>query len=338
MGNDNKNQFSKVNPTLSVIVPCYNEEEVIQETHRRITEVLECLGCTFEIIYVNDGSQDNTMNYLRELNFIDHRVCILSFSRNFGHQIAVTAGIDNSRGEAVVIIDADLQDPPEIIEQMLAKWKEGYQIVYGKRQSREGENFFKLTTAKWFYRILNMLSEIPIPVDTGDFRLIDRKVVESLKNMPERDRFVRGMVSWVGFRQYALPYEREPRFAGTTKYPLKKMISFALDGIISFSIKPLNIATIIGFMASGLAFLGIVYALIMRMFTNIWVSGWTLMFIALLFMAGVQLLCIGIVGVYIGRIYKEAKKRPLYILNETYGFNCVKDKKIRKFQRLSSKT
>jgi len=316
--------INEVNPTLSIVVPCYNEEEVIFETHGRLIKLLEGLGCSFEIVYVNDGSCDGTLVILKELQSKDARVRIISFSRNFGHQMAVTAGSDYSNGEAVIVIDADLQDPPEIIEQMLLKWKEGYQVVYGKRLTRDGETRFKLLTAKWFYRIINRFSDTPIPLDTGDFRLMDRSVVDSIKRMPERDRFLRGMVSWVGFRQYALSYERAKRFAGSTKYPLKKMISFALDGILSFSNKPLRMAIITGFWLSGFALLGFIYAFVLRVFTSILVSSWTLLFATMFFIGGFQLICLGIIGEYIGRIYQESKSRPLYIVNELLGFGSKK--------------
>ena len=307
-------------PVLSVVVPCYNEEEVLSETHRRLSGTLREMGVSWEIVYVNDGSRDGTLDILRKLARDDDRVKMISFSRNFGHQIAVSAGMDHASGDAVVLIDADLQDPPEVIAEMLALWRQGYQVVYGRRRTREGETAFKLATARTFYRILNHLSDTPIPLDTGDFRLMDRCVVESIRHMPERDRFLRGMISWVGYRQCALPYDRAKRFAGESKYPLRKMISFALDGILSFSTKPLRVATFMGFSASAMALLGIVYALVLRLFTNIWVSGWTLMFIALLFMGGVQLLCLGIMGEYIGRIYRESKGRPLYFVAERAGF------------------
>lgn len=308
-------------PTLSVIVPCYNEEAVIRETHRRLSRSLYELGCSFEIIYVNDGSRDSTLSILRELQAIHDYVRVLSFSRNFGHQMAVSAGIDHARGDAVVLIDADLQDPPEVIGRMLEKWREGYDVVYGQRRARDGETFFKLATARLFYRLLNRLSDVPIPMDTGDFRLMSRQVVDVIRRMPERDRFIRGMVSWVGFRQCPLQYERAKRFAGDSKYPLKKMLAFAADGILSFSIKPLRLATTLGFLASGLALVGIFYALILRLFTSYWVSGWTMLIISVFFLGGVQLIGLGIIGEYVGRIYSESKRRPLYLIEEALGFN-----------------
>jgi dolichol-phosphate mannosyltransferase len=306
---------------LSVVVPCYNEEAVIEETHQRLTEVLRRLDdLEYELIYVDDGSRDRTAAVLEQLHAADESVRVLRFSRNFGHQMAVTAGVEHAMGDAVVLIDADLQDPPEVILRMVERWREGYHVAYGVRTDRDGETAFKLATAKGFYRVMNRLSETPIPLDTGDFRLMDRKVVQALQAMPERDRFVRGMVSWVGFRQVAVPYRRAPRLAGESKYPLFRMLRFALDGIASFSVAPLKLATWMGFVTSGLALVGIVYALILRLFTNIWVTGWTGLFIVVLFMGGVQLLSLGIIGEYVGRIYGETKRRPLYLVQERLGF------------------
>lgn len=307
---------------LSVVIPCYNEAEVIRETVKRLQSFSDQLqSLNVEFIFVDDGSRDATRSVLRELQASDRRIYIVGLSRNFGHQIAVTAGIDAARGDAVVLIDADLQDPPEVVIEMVAKWHEGYDVVYGTRVDRPGESAFKLATARLFYRILNKLSDVKIPLDTGDFRLMDRKVADVLRAMPERDRFVRGMVSWVGFRQTALPYQRAERFAGESKYPLRKMLRFATDGILSFSTKPLQLSIGLGMFSSFLAVTGIFYALGLRIFTNVWVPGWTAMMIAVLFMGGVQLVCIGIIGEYIGRIYHESKQRPLYVVQEYLGFN-----------------
>ena len=306
---------------LSVVVPCYNEEAVVEETHQRLTEVLRRLDdLEYELIYVDDGSRDRTAAVLEQLHAADESVRVLRFSRNFGHQMAVTAGVEHAMGDAVVLIDADLQDPPEVILRMVERWREGYHVAYGVRTDRDGETAFKLATAKGFYRVMNRLSETEIPLDTGDFRLMDRKVVQALQAMPERDRFVRGMVSWVGFRQVAVPYRRAPRLAGESKYPLFRMLRFALDGIASFSVAPLKVATWMGFVTSGLALVGIIYALVLRLFTNIWVTGWTALFIVVLFMGGVQLLSLGIIGEYVGRIYGETKRRPLYLVQERLGF------------------
>jgi len=311
-----------VKPLLSVVVPCFNEAEVLWETHSRLTTALSAIpDLEFEILYVDDGSHDATPDVLREIHQIDRRVRIIRFSRNFGHQTAVTAGLERVSGDAAVLIDADLQDPPEVIGDMVARWREGYDVAYGVRTDREGETRFKLATAKAFYRLLNRLSETEIPLDTGDFRLMDRSVINALRSMPERDRFVRGMVAWAGFRQIAVPYRRAARFAGESKYPLFKMLYFALDGLTSFSRAPLRLATWMGFAVSAVALAAITYALLMRIFTNDWVTGWTALFIAVLFFGGAQLLSLGIVGEYIGRIYGETKRRPLYLIQEMHGFD-----------------
>ncbi len=308
---------------LSVVVPCYNEEPVIRETHRRLAQVLEKLdGARFEIVYVDDGSRDRTAQLLGELSEEDGRVRVVRLSRNFGHQIAVTAGLEHARGAAVVVIDADLQDPPEVIREMFARWRAGAHVAYGEREERAGETRFKLWTAKIFYRLMNQLSKVQIPLDTGDFRLMDRRVVDALLEMPERDRFLRGMVAWVGFRQVAVRYVRAPRFAGTSKYPLLKMVRFAMDGVISFSFTPLRLAVWTGFIAIAVAFAGIVYAVLLRFFfdESHWVRGWASLFVAVLFMGGVQLISLGIIGEYVGRIYGEVKQRPLYFVRERLGF------------------
>jgi polyisoprenyl-phosphate glycosyltransferase len=305
---------------LSVVVPSFNEERVIRQTHQRLLTALTPLETEFEIVYVDDGSTDGTGIILHELSATDSRVRVVRFARNFGHQMAVTAGLDHACGEAVVLIDADLQDPPEVIPQMVALWREGYQVVYGVRRHRPGETFVKRSSAAAFYRLINLMSDVPIPLDTGDFRLMDRCVVDVLREMPEQHRFIRGMVSWVGFRQCPIYYERSPRFAGESKYPLGKMIRFALDGVTSFSTVPLRWATWAGLLAAGISLLGIIYAVITRLMTNSWVPGWAAIFVAVLFVGGVQLLSLGAIGEYVGRIYGEAKGRPLYIVAERVGF------------------
>ena len=306
---------------LSVIIPCFNEEDVLREMHLRVSTICEQMDdLDYEVIYVDDGSRDHTPELLDKLQCTDPHVRIVRLSRNFGHQIAVTAGLEHAAGDAAVLIDADLQDPPELIPVMVAKWRDGYDVVYAERLSREGETRFKLATARAFYRIMNRLAETQIPLDTGDFRLIDRRVVEALRAMPEHYRFVRGLVSWAGFRQIAVPYHRVSRYAGESKYPLAKMLRFAFDGITSFSVVPLRIVTITGFVASLVATAGIIYALGLRLFTSNWVTGWTALFIGLLFIGGVQLLSLGIIGEYVGRIYGEAKRRPLYLVRERLGF------------------
>jgi polyisoprenyl-phosphate glycosyltransferase len=309
---------------LSVVVPCFNEEAVILTTHRRLMEALERIPkFDLELIFVDDGSRDRTLENLRDLQRADRCVRVVAFSRNFGHQVAVTAGLEHATGDAVVLIDADLQDPPEVIEEMVLRWQRGADIAYGVRAERKGETAFKLWTAKAFYRLMNRVSDIPIPLDTGDFRLMDRAVVDALLSMPERDRFVRGMVAWLGFRQEAVVYNRAARLAGETKYPLSKMVRFALDGILSFSVAPLRLAIWMGLITAGVAVLGFVYALLMRLFTDTWVPGWTLLFIACSTIGGIQLVFLGVLGEYVGRIYGEAKRRPLYVVRERLGFTTA---------------
>jgi dolichol-phosphate mannosyltransferase len=306
---------------VSAIVPCYNEEEVIVETTHELVATLAAIeGIDFEIIYVDDGSRDATADLLHAIQAADSRVRVVRFSRNFGHQLAVSAGLEHAAGDAAVIIDADLQDPPNVIPEMIARWRDGYHVVYGMRTDRHGETAFKLWTAKLFYRFINRLSKVKLPLDVGDFRLIDRRVIDVLLSMPERDRFLRGMVSWIGFRQVAVMYSRAERRAGESKYPLLKMLRFAADGVISFSLTPLRVALWVGFLSIGLAFAGILYALIIRLYTNDWVRGWTSIFTAVLFIGGAQLVTLGIIGEYIGRIYAEVKRRPLYVVEERLGF------------------
>jgi polyisoprenyl-phosphate glycosyltransferase len=305
---------------LSVIIPSYNEEAVLRTTHDRLTTVLAGMNVDYELIFVNDGSRDRTQEILAGLQVFDPHVRVLLLSRNFGHQIAVTAGLEEATGEAVVIIDADLQDPPELIARMVQLWREGNEVVYGIRIEREGESRFKLWTAKVFYRLINRLSETKMPLDAGDFRLLDRKVVEVIKAMPERARFLRGMVSWAGFRQVSLPYDRAPRHAGESKYPLAKMIHFAMDGIISFSLVPLKLAIWTGFLAIWIAVAGIIAAILDRLLEKDLTRGWASLFVAVLFMGGVQLVSLGILGEYLGRIYTEVKRRPLYVVQERLGF------------------
>lgn len=300
---------------ISVVVPCFNEAESLDVFFEKITEVLESRSeFKYEIIFIDDGSFDSTPAILSKIECLDPSVRVLSLSRNFGHQIAVTAGLDHAVGDAVVLIDADLQDPPEVILEMLEKWEDGCQVAYGVRTERAGETRFKLFTAKVFYRLINKLSDVDIPLDTGDFRLMDRLVVDALKNMPEKDRFIRGMVAWVGLKQEPVFYERDKRFAGSTNYPFTKMVNFALDAMLSFSIRPLQFATLIGFLIACGSILGIFYSIIMRLFGDAWVPGWTLLFIATLFLGGVQLMFLGLIGEYLGRVYGEVKRRPLYLL------------------------
>lgn len=303
---------------LSVVVPMYYEEKVAETCYQRIRSVLNQIeGMDYELIFVNDGSQDATLPILKTIAANDPKVKVISFSRNFGHQIAITAGIDYAKGDAVVVIDADLQDPPELIKQMLEKWKEGYKVVYARRITRKGESVFKRVTAKGFYRLMNRLTDVAIPLDTGDFRLMDRQVVDELKKIKERNRFVRGIISWIGFKQTAVDYVREPRFAGETKYPLRKMLKFALDGITSFSSKPLKLALNIGFFSLFIGLLLILYAIGSKLvYPETTISGWTSLMIIIVFFGGIQLITIGIIGEYIARIYDESKERPLYIVEE----------------------
>ncbi len=308
---------------ISVIVPCYNEEEVLHTTHQRLSDVLNALhGYRYELIYVNDGSRDQTLPMLRQIAAGNDHVKVLSFSRNFGHQIAITAGLDYCSGDAAVVIDADLQDPPHLIADMVRAWEQGAEVVYGKRRDREGETFFKLFTARLFYRFINRLADVDIPLDTGDFRLMDRKALDAFLKLRERNRFVRGMVAWVGFKQTALEYDREARFAGTTKYPFRKMMRLATDAIMGFSNVPLRLASIVGFITSLLAFAGILYALYAKLFTDETVAGWTFLMTAILFIGGITLVVLGIIGEYIGRMNSEIKQRPLYLIQEQIGFTA----------------
>ena len=323
MTSDNAYPSDGGNPRalLSVVVPCCDEEAVIGETHRRLVATLQSVPeLDFELVYVDDGSRDTTLNLLRELQHADARVRVLALSRNFGHEIAITAGLQYAAGDAVVLIDADLQDPPEVIPEMLERWRRGADVAYGLRTERDGETRFKRWAASVFYRLLNRLVAIPIPLDTGDFRLMDRKVVDAVLAMPERDRFVRAMVAWTGFRQEPVPYRRAARAAGETKYPFGKLLRLAIDGILSFSLAPLRLVTWLGFLATGLAVAGIAYVLVLRLLTDAWVSGWASLLVAVLFLGGVQLLCLGILGAYLGRIYGEVTHRPLYLVKERLGF------------------
>jgi dolichol-phosphate mannosyltransferase len=306
---------------FSVVIPVFNEEEVLPETYRRLTGVMEGLSEPYELVFVNDGSRDRSPEILDDLARKDPRVRVIHFSRNFGHQAAITAGMDYARGEAVIVIDADLQDPPEVIPEMVAKWREGYEVVYGKRAKREGETFFKRFTASFFYRLLRAMTDIDIPLDTGDFRLVDRKVVEVMRLLREKNRFIRGLVAWVGFRQAALEYVRHRRFAGTTKYPLRKMLKLAWDGITAFSNKPLKIAAYLGFALSFLSFVYLLVIVVAKLLGKSTVPGWASLAVINLFFSGVILIILGIMGEYIGRIYDEAKNRPLYVVDRTRGFD-----------------
>ncbi|WP_234117261.1 glycosyltransferase family 2 protein [Clostridium hydrogenum] len=314
----------------SIVVPVYNEELVIGETYKRLKKVMDSTEETYEIIFVNDGSKDGTVEIAKTICDMDSNIKLLSFSRNFGHQLAISAGMDNSSGNAVVVIDADLQDPPEVILKMIEKWKEGYDVVYGKRAKRNGETFFKKFTAKAFYRILKSMTDIDIPVDTGDFRLIDRKVCDKLKSLPEHNRYVRGLVSWVGYKQIGVEFIRKERFAGETKYPLKKMIKFASDGIASFSYKPLKFANYVGGTISAFSVLFAIIEIFKGIFTKSGISGMSLVIDLIFFLIGGLFITLGIMGEYLSRMADEAKGRPLYIIGEKAGFEDENKMLIRK--------
>lgn len=301
---------------ISAIIPSYNEQENVGLMYERMTKTLSKISPDYEIIYINDCSKDQTLLRIKELAAKDHHVKYLSFSRNFGHQIAVSAGLDYCSGKAVVIIDGDLQDPPELIEQMYEKYKEGYKVVYARRTSREGETWFKKATAKIFYRLLASMTSIDIPVDVGDFRLIDQVIVKHLRNMPEKSKYIRGQISWIGYKQTFVNYHRDARIYGKTNYPLKKMLRFALDGITAFSDKPLKIASGLGIVAAIVSLLALVYALVAHFCFNSTITGWTSLILSVLFIGGVQLITIGIIGEYIARINNDVRNRPLYILEE----------------------
>jgi polyisoprenyl-phosphate glycosyltransferase len=310
-------------PELSLVIPIYNEEAIIDELERRLVAILgniPTIGDAWEVVLVNDGSRDNSLDLLRGVAARDPRFKVLSFSRNFGHQMAITAGVDRANGQAVIVMDADLQDPPEVIHEMVAKWRDGFDVVYGVRRSRKGETIFKKATAAIYYRVLRAMLGIEIPVDAGDFRLMNRPVVLALRALRERHRFVRGMVAWVGFRQSAVKYDREARFAGETKYPFRKMIRFAVDGITSFSVMPLRIATWLGSLAGAIAVIAGLWTVYQRFFAAGVVPGWTTIMILVAFGTSAQLLMTGILGEYVGRIYEELKRRPLYITSEEINF------------------
>ncbi len=304
---------------ISIVIPVFNEEDCIAETFRRLNNVRLQLSseAEVELFFVDDGSKDNSLIILRQMAEINKFIKIISFSRNFGHQIAITAGIDASHGDFVAVIDADLQDPPELITEMFRIALTGVDVVYGKRKSRAGETFFKKTTASVFYRLLNYMCDVEIPTDTGDFRLMSRKVVNAFKQMRERHRFVRGMVPWLGFRSVALEYERDERFAGVTKYPLKKMILFATNAILSFSSKPLTLALRLGAFTIFIGLMGGLYALYLKLFTNIPIPGFTALLLSIILFSGIQIFLIGVVGEYIARIFEEIKARPLYLIAES---------------------
>lgn len=317
------------NIRYSIIVPMFNEQEVIEETYRRLKQIMDTLHESYELLFVNDGSKDRTADIVRELCRKDANVRLLNFARNFGHQVAITAGMDYAQGQAIVVIDADLQDPPEVIVEMIGKWKQGYDVVYGKRLERKGETAFKKWSAHLFYRLLKSMTSVDIPVDAGDFRLIDRKVCDVMKSMTERNRYVRGLVSWTGFKQTFVEYTREERWAGVTKYPLRKMIRFAIDAIASFSYKPLKAAAYLGFTLSAASFIYILIVVYQKLFTDTTITGWASTVAINLFFNGIMLIILGIMGEYIGRIYDETKGRPLYIIWERAGYEEEREQEQR---------
>jgi glycosyltransferase involved in cell wall biosynthesis len=314
------------NPRYSIVAPAYNEAPILRELYLRIYAVMQPTGETWELLLVNDGSNDGSDEIMRELHRQDPaHVRVVNFARNFGHQIAVTAGMDYARGDAVILIDADLQDPPEVILQLIEKWREGYDVVYAVRAERQGESWFKKVTASLFYRIIYRITDVDIPLDTGDFRLMDRRVIEAVRAMREQHRFIRGMVSWVGFRQAGVEYVRQERFAGQTKYPLRKMLRFAWDGITGFSYFPLQLATYLGFGIAALSTLAILVVIYLRAFTATTpLKGQATTLVMVLFLGSIQLISLGIIGEYLGRIYDEVKRRPLYIVSDTLGTEPAK--------------
>ena len=308
-------------PQYSLIIPVYNEEATLLELYRRVSTVMNQLDGFSELILINDGSGDRSLELMRELRLNDSRVCYLSLARNFGHQIAVTAGLNMARGEAVIILDADLQDPPELIPNLIERWRQGYQVVYAQRTQRRKENWFKRLTAYGFYRILKRLADVEIPTDTGDFCLLDRRVVDVLNAMPERNRYLRGLRSWVGFKQIAVYFERDPRFAGEVKYTFRKSFSLAVNGLVSFSKVPIRLATYLGLLSALVALIMMILVVYWRFFApQSPLTGIATITVAIFFLGAVQLLCIGILGEYVGRIYEEVKGRPLYTFSEINGW------------------
>jgi dolichol-phosphate mannosyltransferase len=310
----------RARPTFSLVVPFWNEEKIIPELYRRVVNVMDSTNEPWEMICVNDGSRDRSLQLLTELHERDPRIKVIDFSRNFGHQIAITAGADFAEGDAVIVMDSDLQDPPETITNLIEQWRAGYEVVYARRTRREGETWFKLMTAKLFYRLLKRITDVEIPLDTGDFRLMDRRVVLAMRQLREQHRFMRGLSSWVGFKQIGVEYERAERFAGETKYPLRKMVRLANTAITNFSYLPLQLATYLGFALAGLSLIGMIIAVVLRLSGSNFFLGQATTLVSVLLLGGIQLIVLGIIGEYLGRIYDEVKGRPLYLVSRSYGF------------------
>ena len=304
---------------ISVVIPCYNEKETLNELYENLTSVFSGTGFDYEIILIDDGSRDSSLEIIKRLSSRDNRIKFVSFSRNFGQQNAIMAGLDAASKDAVIIMDADLQDPPEIIMDMIKKWQEGYQVVYAVREKREGETIFKKVSAKIFYRLIRFLSGMDLPADAGDFRLIDKKVTDDLKTIRIKNPYIRGMISWVGYKQIGITYKRQKRKAGTTKYSFVKMVRFALDGIVLFSITPLRLASYLGFGTALICIIYLFYSVYMKICLHVTLPGWTSLMVAVLFLGSVQLICLGIIGEYLGRIHHETSPRPLYLVKEKGG-------------------
>ncbi|MCB9438349.1 MAG: glycosyltransferase family 2 protein [Anaerolineales bacterium] len=311
---------SEPSPTFTIVIPVHNEEGSLNELHNRLEDVMAQTGEEWELVLVDDGSTDHSAALIANLHEIDPRVRGIGLSRNYGFQVAVTAGLDQAKGKAIVVMDADMQDPPEVILEMIERWREGYEVVYGVRGQRDGETWFKKATASAFYRLIQRITNVNIPLDTGDFRLMDRRVVDAIKAMPERNRFLRGMVSWVGYQQTGVVYHRHSRYAGETKFTLRKMVRFAMDAITGFSYFPLQLASYLGFLLASMSALAIIVVIGLRLFgTDSPLMGQATTLVTVLFLGSVQLICLGIIGEYLGRIYDEVKARPLYLIDQTWG-------------------
>jgi dolichol-phosphate mannosyltransferase len=311
---------------ISIVIPLYNEQETIPELHRRLTDAMKNVNDTYEIIFVNDNSKDNSFEEMKKFSLQDSHLKVIDLARNFGHQVAISAGIDSAKGDAVILMDGDLQDPPELLPEMIAKWKSGFEVVYTMKKSRK-ENALKRFAFHSFYELMQRFSSIPIPMEAGNFSLMDRKVVSVLQTMQERNRYLAGMRAWIGFRQTGIWFDREARFAGKPQMTISRLINFALDGLFSFSNAPLRLATYVGFGSAFVAFLGMLYVLYAKLFTNTALIGWASTILSILFIGGMILLTLGIIGEYVGRIYDEVKQRPLYVIREKIGFRAESEER-----------